>query len=178
MRKTALNALVALVIAGSTGQAAAAFTCVNFTIRQWSIETLVHIAGPTIIGTGRTMPPRMALALVEGRVAEARGSIPATSIPLEASCLDEAQRRRKSCLLHATNPPINSIQSGLHAQESVLAISHFTNLDGRSRESSRRARSARRKRSRRVFGQHSLPQLCPVRTDCGSWHKCVRKGRF
>ena len=110
------------------------------------VETLLHIAEPIIIGTGRTMPPRMTLALVEGWVAEARGSIPATSIPLEASCLDEAQRRRKSCLLHGglhsldirgncargscvlmrQNPLINSVQPGLHAKERGLPISHFT----------------------------------------------------
>ena len=72
-----------------------ASTCANSTTQQWSLETPVHIAEPIIIGTGRTMRPRMALALalVEGRVAEARGSIPATSIPPEASCLNEAQRR-------------------------------------------------------------------------------------
>lgn len=63
-------------------------------MRQWSLETLVPTAELITNGTGRTMPPRIALALVEGTrhrwVAETRGSTPATSIPLEASLLDEA----------------------------------------------------------------------------------------
>jgi hypothetical protein len=59
MRKTALNALVALVIVGSTGQTAAASEHHLRKVYRTPLiirDTGVHIAEPIIIGTGLTTP--------------------------------------------------------------------------------------------------------------------------
>jgi hypothetical protein len=52
----------------------------------------MHFAEPIIIGTGRTMPPRTALALVQG-THHGWAAKTHRSGPPEASVLDEAQTR-------------------------------------------------------------------------------------